>query len=356
MAMLTFADRYAEAGLSPTSETIISRQEPVKRIVENINEQQILDLASFYYGNADVSLEWFRDEFAEEDASFSLLNNEREARVLSASVMGELIDQENAVAILAICVGSVKGLRRPLQSLWLLNNAEESFIKLAIAGRAFQDIPIKIVPTVTPKLDEEIAALSATNDWATLITLLGKIRTEAQTSAKTVANQSMGILKKIERQSALMREESQMLWWLTGGYSRAFNRSFTTFSTQQAAITAAIDLGALTNSSEFGPVAIPAMLERVILTAKKGRGAQPKELSTAIDGFSVEELRCLKVPATLPAKLAPISTAIELAETIGIGSWYVQFQSRTGFESSIQLESLALAEQLYREYLLGRLL
>lgn len=90
-----------------------------------------------------------------------------------------------------------KGLRRPLQSLWLLNNAEESFIKLAIAGRAFQDIPIKIVPTVTPKLDEEIAALSATNDWATLITLLGKIRTEAQTSAKTVANQSMGILKKL---------------------------------------------------------------------------------------------------------------------------------------------------------------
>lgn len=69
-----------------------------------------------------------------------------------------------------------------------------------------------------------------------------------------------------------MREESQMLWWLTGGYSRAFNRSFTTFSTQQAAITAAIDLGALTNSSEFGPVAIPAMLERVILTAKRARG------------------------------------------------------------------------------------
>ncbi|STR60877.1 Uncharacterised protein [Klebsiella pneumoniae] len=343
-------------GLAPTSETIISRQEPVKRLVDNINEQQILDLTSFYYGDTDVSLEWFRAEFSEEDASFSLLNNEREARVLSASVLGELIDQENAVAILAICAGSVKGLRQPLQSLWLLKNAEESFLKLAIAGRAFQEIPIKIVPTVTPKLDEEIAALGATNDWATLVTLLGKIRAEAHASAKAVATQSMGILKKIDRQAALIREESQMLWWLTGGYSRVFNRSFTTFSTQQAALAAAIDLGALTNSSEFGPVAIPAMLERVILTAKKGRGAQPKELSAAIDSFSVEELRCLKAPSTLPPKLAPISTAIELAEVIGIGSWYAQFKSRTGLESSIQLESLPLAEQLYREYLLGRLL
>lgn len=356
MTMLTFADRYADAGLSPTSEVIIARQEPVKRIVENINNAQILDLASFYYGCTGVPLEWFRDEFAQEDASFSLLNNEREARVLSASVLGELIDQENAVAILAVCVGSVKGLRRPSESLWLLSNAEESLIKLAIAGRAFKDIPIKIAPTITPKLDEEIAALSTTNDWATLITLLGKIRIEAQTSSKTIANQSMSILKKFERQAALMREESQILWWLIGGYSRTFNRSFATISTQQAALIAAIDLGALTDSSEFGPVAIPAMLERVILTAKKGRGAQPKELSTAIDGFTLEELRYIKVPAALPAKLAPISTAIELAETIGIGSWHAQFKSRTGFESSIQLELLPLAEQLYREYLLGRLL
>ncbi|MDK9585741.1 GTPase-associated system all-helical protein GASH [Lelliottia wanjuensis] len=356
MTTLTFADRYAEAGLSPSPEVITSRQGSVKRIVENITDNHILDLVCFYYGSTNINLDWFRDEFVKDDASFSLVNKEREARVLSASVLGELIDDENAVAILAVCVGSAKGLRLPLQSTWLLVHAEECLMRLAVEERAFEEIPLKIAPTITAKLDEEITALGSTNDWATLITLLGKIRTEAQTSARTTATQSISILKKFERQKALMREESQMLWWLTGGYSRTFNRNFTTFSPQQAAIVGAVDLGDLTSSSRLGPVAIPAMLERVILSAKKGRGAQPKELAAAIDGFTVEELESLNVSSRLPARLAPISTAIELARTIGVGAWHQQFQARTGFESSIQLELNPLAEQLYREHLLGQLL
>lgn len=354
MAKFTFADRYAEAGLSPSAERIISRQEPAKRIVDNITDNQVLDLVAMYYGSTDIDLGWFRDEFATEDASFSLVNNERETRVLAALILGELIDEENAIAILAVCVGGVKGHRPPPQSAWLLIEAEEMLRRLSVADRIPEAIEIKATPTLSSQLTEDITGMA--NDWASLIAMLGKIRTEAHNSARTTAAQVKNALNALDRQAKFMREESQMLWWLIGGHSRTFERSFKAFGTQQAALVGALDLGALTTQSEFGPVAIPAMLERAIAAAKTIKGQQPRQLATAIDGFTAEDLAYLEVPTNLPERLAPVTTAIQLAKTMSTGSWYSRFHAKTGLNHSIEFDSVLLAEQLYRECLLGQLL
>lgn len=354
MAKFTFADRYAEAGLSPSAERIISRQEPAKRIVGNIKDNQILELVAVYYGSNNIDLDWFRDEFSTEDASFSLVNNERETRVLAALILSQLIDEENAIAILAVSIGCVRGIRSPSQSAWLLSEAEEMLRRLSVEDRVPEKIEIKVTPTLTPQLTEDITGLA--NDWASLITMLGKIRTEAHNSAKATATQVKNALSTLDRQAKFMREESQMLWWLIGGHSRTFERSFKDFGPQQAALVAAVDLGALTTQSEFGPVAIPAMLERAIATAKNIKGQKPRQLATAVDGFTADDLECLKVPTNLPEILAPVTTAIQLAKAMSIGSWHSQFQAKTGLNHSIELDSVLLAEQLYRECLLGQLL
>ena len=96
-----FADRYAQAGLAPSGPLIVAREEPARRIVSTIIDSNILDLVAAYYGSTDVDLAWFRDEFAKEDPSFSLVNNEREARVLAAPFLGAearscVSDSENA--------------------------------------------------------------------------------------------------------------------------------------------------------------------------------------------------------------------------------------------------------------------
>ncbi|QWT40906.1 GTPase-associated system all-helical protein GASH [Dickeya dadantii] len=356
MANFTFADRYREAGLSPTSQTIISRQEPVNRIVANISDSQILDLLAVYYGSSQVNLDWFRDEFVQEDASFSLLNNQRETCVLAALILGHLVHDENAVTILAVSVGRVKGLRIPSQCAWLMSDAEETLTRLSIANREPEKIATKISTTVTSKLGEQITALGNTTDWATLITILGQIRIEAQNSVKNTATQVTNALNVFDRQTKQMREESQMLWWLIGGHSRTFERCFNTFTPQQAALVGAVDLGILTTHSEFGPIAIPAMLERVIASAKKTKTKQSLELAAVVDSFSIEDLESLIIPTQLPARLAPVTTAIELARTMGTGSWHSRFQTKTDLDCSIQLEPVLLAEQLYRELLLGRLL
>lgn len=357
MANFTFADRYSEAGLAPTSQTIISRQEPVNRIVANITDSQILELVAVYYGSSDINLDWFRDEFAQEDASFSIVKNEREACVLASLILAHLINDNNAIAILAVSVGRVRGLRTPPQSAWLMSDAEEAFTRLSVNTRVPAKITTKISPTVIPKLSEQITALADTpEDWSTLVTTLGQIRTEAQNSAKTTAGQVTIALNAFDRQAKQMREESQMLWWLIGGYSKIFERSFSTYAPQQAALIGAIDLGILTTHSEFGPIAMPAMLERVIASAKKTKTQHTRELAAVVDSFTVEELEQLPIRVQLPALLAPVTSAIELARTMGIGVWHSRFKSKTDLDSSIPLEPILLAEQLYREHLLGRLL
>jgi hypothetical protein len=356
MAKYTFADRYAEAGLSPSAQMITSRQEPAKRIVANINDAQILDLVSVYYAFSDIKLEWFRDEFVQEDASFSLVNNDREARVLAALILGELIDDDNATAILAVCVGGAKGLRIPQESPWLLVSAEKALVRLSVEDRVPPQITTKVTPTQNAKVADDIAALGQTNDWPTLISILGKIREEANSSAKTIARQVANALDSFESKTEIMREESQMLWWLIGGHSRTLERSFTSFCPQQAAVVGAVDLGVLTTYSQFGPVAIPAMLERVIASAKNVEEAQLCELAVVVDSFAKEDLDRLNVPTQLPAQLAPITSAIVFARTMGIGAWHSKFHSMTGLDSSIPLEPIVLAELLYREHLLGQLL
>ncbi len=358
MSQFTFADRYSEAGLSPTAEKILLREKPVGNIVENIEKQQIVALAQFYYGCTGLDMNWFRDAFAEEDASFSLVNNEREARVLSALVLGALIHEQNSQAILAVSIGNVRGQRTPPQSDWLVFDAEAAFLSGSVNFRAYKSVPNQVNPTFTQKLLEELKAAAEAPELVTLAALLTKVREEARSSALNTSKQVAAALEACNRQLSLMHEESQMLWWLTGGRSKTLSRSFDAFTSAQAALIGALDLGMLTTYSPLGPVAIPAMLDRVMALAKKTRSTALAELPlhTLIDSFTPEDIEKFDISQTLPPFLAPVSAAIALVKTTGVNVWHSRFSQKTGLDASLSLTPVMMAEQLYREHLLGRLL
>ncbi|QHD04240.1 GTPase-associated system all-helical protein GASH [Pseudomonas sp. R76] len=356
MSTYTFADRYAQSALSPSATIITSRQTSADRIIENVTIAQILDLAAAYYGSPDVNMHWFRDEFAKEDASFSLVNNEREMTVLAALILERLVDQEMPEVILAIVAGHVSGLRSPAEADWLLHATKEALGCLAVTNREPGVVEVKINGTHNPQLKGEIAEL-AEGDWEGVLAALPKIRSEAQSSDTNVAVKTSEGLKALNREVELLREESQILWWLFSGYSKSLHRNFNALNAPQAALAGAIDLGVLTTASHLGPIAAPAILERVIAAAKKAKGVQSIELATVIDGFSTDDLERLEESSVEPPpRLAPISTAIRLAKNAGPGAWYARFLTETGLHSSIKIEPSALATQLYYEQLLGQLL
>lgn len=356
MTKLVFADRYAEVGLAPTPQTILSRQVPAERIVSNITKAHTLDLVEHYYGSPGLDLGWLRDEFAQEDPSFSLVNNERETRVLAAAILGALVANESAVAILAVVSGHVCAHRSPEDAVGLLAEANEALARLSVEERTPAVIETKIVPTSSNKLGDEIAALTQ-NDWATLLVVLGKLRAERLSSSKTTSAQTTSALAALDLQVRLQREESQMLWWLVGGHSRRLERSFGAFAPQQVALVGAVDLGDLTTVTELGPVAAPAMLERVIALAKRSKGSPSRDLASAIEGLSRDDLKRLRIfPEKVPARIAPVTAGISLARTIGFGAWHTRFSETTGLDATVAFDPVDLAGQLYREHLLGQLL
>jgi hypothetical protein len=352
MTTYTFADRYSQAGVAPAADKIILRENAVNSIVSEIESKQILDLVMFYYGKTATNLEWLRDGFAKEDASFSLINNEREARVLSALILSKLIDDSDDLTILAVTVGSVRGMRKPPESNWLVYDAEVAYRNQSIANRQCKTVKYKIQPNYTPKLEDEIKSLIETNDLATTALLLSKVRNETRTSATSTSSQVTVALQELEQQILIMREESQMLWWLMGGFSNTLNRSFASTSSAQAAFAGAADLWDLTTSF-LGPLAIPAMLERIVAFSKKSRKSSTDGLDFLIDSFPVDDLQKFNIPNNLSPFIAPITAAINMARVTDAGVWHDRFTTSTGFEASLPLDSLSIAEQLYRELLLG---
>lgn len=355
MTDFVFADRYAEAGIAPTAEMIASRQSAADRITNEIEKERILDLVGVYFGSPGLDLTWFRNEFAEDDTTFSLVNNEREVRVLASAILGALISKGDSTAILAVTTGYCAGRRQPKQCEWLIRDALAALNHKAIENRRTSKIETKITSSATAKLAEEITGY-VDGDWPGLKALLTKMRADAQAGTRSIASQTSLALQALNHQLKLQREESQMLWWLTSGFSRSLERNFADIGLQQAAVIAAIDLGALTTVTHLGPVAAPAILDRVIRLAKRPKGALTKSLSTAIDGISGDDLKRLSdVNDDVPRRLTPISTAIYLASTIGVEIWHAKFKEITGLEAGTEFDPLDLATQLYREHLLGQL-
>lgn len=355
MTVFNFADRYAEAGLSPSGEIVALREGPFNRIVSEIDDERTLALVDLYYGAVGLELGWFRDEFFKNDASFSLVN-ERETRVLAAAILEALVEKEDPWVLLGLVAGNVNGHRTPVQSNRLIVLAQRELGRLSVDERKPKVANTKIESTATPKLTEEVLAIGA-SDWPALLAMLNKIRNEAQNSAQATSAQTTSALNALNLQVALLREESQMLWWLVGGHSRTLERNFAEFSPQQSALVGAVDLGDLTTTTHLGPVAASAMLERVIALAKRPKGAAPKDLASAIDGTDRADLQRLNIfPNKVPPRLAPVTAAIELARTLGPGVWHGPFTEKTGLQPTITFEPTELATQLYHEHLLGQLL
>ena len=356
MSTATFADRYAEAGISPTAETIKNRQASVDRIVTGAKASQILDLVTCYFGLKAADPLWLRDQFAADDVTFSLVNNEREVKVLSVIMLAKLIAGGGDLAALAVVVGRLAGRRSPEEAAWLVQEAVDALSKMAVEQRAPRPAEPKVGWTFTKTLEAEVTGLPQ-NDWAKLVEALGKIRKESQSSMGAMATQANALVDELKRRTDLQREESQILWWVFSGVSKNLGKSFETLDVPQAVIVAAIDLGCLTTKSRVGPIAAPALLNKVISFAKKLNGGSTVTLAAAIDGLKAGELSSLVTPTQkASAAMTPIVAAIDLARTIGTGAWHAKFEEASGFAATIEFEPLELAEQLYQEHLLGQLL
>lgn len=355
MEEFTFADRYAQAALAPTPDIIAARQAAFTAVKDNLESADLLSLVRLYFDLPSSHTDWFRDAFREGDLSFSLISNAREAQLLAAMLLEHALAGELPIAILAVLAGAAAGQRQPKDADWLIPRASAQYLKSSIRLRAPRAINATVKGQPVAKMAEQIAA-TGNGDWATLLDVLTKIRGESNDSTKAIAAQTSLALSSLKRQYDYLHEESQILWWLFGQYSRTFERPFSAFTAGQAALLAGLELGQLSSSSKLGLPAAVAMIGRVLQLVKKGQD-KDTSLAAIIDSFSDEEIEQI---ATImdkdQAALFPIQAAIESRKTIGKGSWHQSYLKTVGLSAETDYAFEKLGFQIYLEHLLGQLL
>ncbi len=170
------------------------------------------------------------------------------------------------------------------------------------------------------------------------------------------------VLSTVEMNSAADREEMELLWWMQNAYSKKLKQPLRNLSPISAAIIAALE------TSEM--VVLPPIDSTILVIrmgVEKGRSKpviSPKPLSQLIDkkdmstwtilAKSCEEVQNLVT--TFPPLLPLTWLGIRFKDSRGVADWEKEFEQIVGISIERQFSPAEIAEQVFREQMVIRLL
>jgi hypothetical protein len=282
--------------------------------------EEIISFARFFYGfgsQDDRSMDKFGTALQEADPSFLLQKRRQEMSVLAGAALIALIerdqyDQLADLAALCLVCGGAQGVRTA--------------------------VPVPELPKIAARYIENRTSRRASRPAGTA---------EGEDESKIAA---------LERELAIVSEESNMLWWLVSEYSRDRNQSWKKVGLLAASIIAGKELADLTRVIP-GPVAAAAFLDRIVRFSDSAESPKPITIKVAIDTVPREwRERYAFKPAAHLEDLAPISNGIKLSLTVSEGGdWSPVFEKGTALEASSEMLPNVLAYQMFLEGLIVRL-
>jgi hypothetical protein len=351
MVSFNFADRYKAAGFSPTNDTVASREKPFEEIRKGLDSSKIVDLVRLYFQLPAKSADWFREAFAETDKSFTLVSNGREAAVLASCLLSAALEDGHLTAGLAVLTVSVGRNRIPAVAPELLAQFSETLLSRAVSDRR-RTIPNKLtIPATSTHINATVDQFLPAPDWPKLGDVIKATGQQVDVAFKAMGTQFQTVLDAVTSEMNELREESEMLWWMVGGWSDLLQQPLTDFAPALRAVLAGIDLGRLARTA-LGPANVPAILARV----GHFNGVTEKvTIQQAVDTFTGDSIQKLKLPEKLArvADICPVHCAVAKAQEIGSSpAWHQSFTSLTGVSPETSFTALELSMQVYRETVL----
>lgn len=363
MAGFNFADRYKAAGLSPGPEIIRLRQEPFDTLREAMSSDRAISLVRLFFGLSEPvenSNSWFREAFAEVDPSFTMIDNAREAAVLSSCLLSATFQERNeghVEAGLAVLTTAANN-RQPIFLPTLSEEAQYHLDTLSVEMRTPPKVAVSTIRRPgASEVAEDVDRLAQSPDWNNAIPIFKKVSEDSQALMNALTGQTSTVLMPLARQVALLQEEVNMLWWYVGGWSKALDRPFIDLDLPVAAVIAGVDLAGLVQTVP-GPVAARALLHRVIWTGrrKKATTIKVKDTIDAIPNDALQKLKFTNILNRIP-DICPLLTALQKAAEIGKGTaWHQAFRKTTSLSEEVAFTPLDLSMQVYREALLVSLI
>ena len=354
-----FAEWYRLVSLVPEGEKLQKRWAGVKEWASQLQyDDDVLETVRIFQGLAEkVSREEFLAVFRKHDPAFPQ-RNELELRVIAGASLVECLNQAAAngedldAARTAIIAGTALEASNLRVSDPELNEVRDAVrAGLQVLTRRLRERREIVSNYATGRTTVEgMKQISAAGNHDQLKNAIVPVLQALVDSARH-AEES---LAAAEHNLRCADEETNILWWLEGGFSRDLEAPWSSMK-DAGPLVMAWELADLTDVA-LGPQDAAAILGKVVATLGKGkRKEQP--LHTYVNALTdawAKERRAMMHEEGLD--LAPLAHAISRRAASGTTSWQQYFDSISGLKCSDALAADRVARQAYVEAVLLRTL
>lgn len=378
-----FADWYRQVDLNISAEGLNTRWGCIEAAVKKLDADAVMQLTRVSFAlpkpdgaGADVDGAAVALTFKEADVSFPMKGNDQLLRVLFGVTLAQAIEEKHALATfaaLAVTAARCGGLvaAPPIEELPTI--AEQYLATQGSSRRssALQD------PVVPPKFGKAEITQPGTFDiqdtpnqnhwgqvqqnfqniktWVTQVNAAiealaaANSKTRAETTAAFKANAERAAL---EERISVLKEESDVLWWLFGEYSLTMNKSWSDGTAGEICIALGRELADLyafyepaTNTASFLSKALSRSAQaRDALTVKQLLDSGPAEWRGAV-------VKSVRDQVQRSGGVSPLHAGL-VARVDASSRWVERLAEVTTLKPDDQLLPLEWALQACREALL----
>ena len=338
-----FPTWYSTVCISPTQERIAARWGVVEHLLGELEDQNCAFLVEAMIGLRDLTEgpEHLHEQLHEADPTLDLsARNELDLLVavtLAMALQDSKAPMREEIALILACA-TVGGLRTSVGPIDLTKAAGDALSAAAVAKATSVLVAPAFGFTGPEKkaLDELKEAPDVNRLSAQLLTATTRLMQQMQ----RFANESVS-------HSTAIREELDLLWWAVSQWVKPLNCHLDEAQPECRPLVAAMALSSITRT-EIGPAAIPAIIAHTLDKASNGAEGTLKIVAAAQSFPSKMPIAAVGTDS-LPAGLTPITAAVLASRKVDDDSWMRSWELETSLSRDVELNSNAMALQLYRE-------
>lgn len=330
MSMKSYlGDWYRSAAIPPEDIPLEKRWEGVESFAVDAGEISLLAQIFYQLNPSDPEFpKRFREALNKVDGKFSMSGHDRELIVLAGAGLVDATERRSRdiadLAALCLVCGAVQNVRKA--AVPHIPEIAVEYLSQRSVGRA------------KPEKDGKEEALS-----------------KALAGAGEPVSKLAPEFQKLQLEFPIVREESNMLWWLISETSRDVDQRWSKMPLGMACVLTGKELADLTQTIP-GPIAARAFLDRAV---RSGRDKVAASISIAdVVNDTDKTWRDSHFSKPLPVGLEgilPLTHAVVLSvKASDDGAWRSMFKAATGIAASAKSSPDALAYQFYLEQLAVR--
>ena len=353
----SFAEWYRTVDVDPQDVRLQKRWQGIEGYCKNdIGSHDVLELTRLFF-QKPVGVEFrksFVNAFYEIDNAFPEKNNLELSVLAGATIVYALenYDKIDNLAVLAMLSASFN--KRSITVPSILTEIKDTFVCMTAKIRESMEDNFNFqssVPSHKKMIEKFNAAKENPALWSA--TEIG----EGFSAYAIALNKHLTEIRKFAQESLLkqsiLQEDSQILWWMTGEFSRDMQKPFRSFKPSEVCVIIGKELADLVKILP-GPYASNAVLYKVLSVFPENE-TENITFSTAINKLGkIWRQRTIEAyPAKITKEITPLLSAISGSLDVdGATEWKPAYKKLTGFDASnIKMSASKLAYQMYLECL-----